>query len=81
VISPFAKRSHLESTTYEHTSTLKLIEAAFGLPTLASVNHRFDQSTPGGPNNQAAGGAATGPPAPPRDGNAVIGNMLECFDF
>ena len=81
VISPFAKRSHLESTTYEHTSTLKLIETVFGLPTLASINHRFDQDTPGGPNNEAAGGAATGPPAPPRDGIAAIGDMMECFEF
>jgi phospholipase C len=81
VISPFAKRSHLESTTYEHTSTLKLIETVFGLPTLASVNHQFDQGTPGGSNNEAANGAATGPPAPPRDGIAAIGDMMECFEF
>ncbi len=53
----------------------------FGLPTLASVNHRFDQSTPGGPNNQAAGGSPTGPPAPPRDGIPEIGNLMECFTF
>jgi phospholipase C len=71
----------LESTTYEHSSTLKLIEKVFGLPTLASVNHRFDQSTPGGPNNEAANGAPTGPPAPPRDGNNAIGDMMECFEF
>jgi phospholipase C len=69
------------TTVYEHTSTLKLIEAVFGLPTLASINHLFDQATPGGPNNEAAGGGPAGPPAPPRDGIAGIGNMLECFDF
>ncbi|HEY2304963.1 MAG TPA: hypothetical protein VGI05_03690 [Streptosporangiaceae bacterium] len=66
---------------YEHTSTLKFLEAVFGRPTLASVNHLFDQSTPGGPNNEAAGGSATGPPAPPRDGMPEIGNLMECFAF
>jgi phospholipase C len=81
VISPFAKKSHLEPAVYEHTSTLKLIEAVFGLPTLASVNHRFDVSTPGGPNYEAAGGQPTGPPAPPRDAHAEVGSMLECFEF
>jgi phospholipase C len=81
VISPFARRAHLEPTFYDHTSTLKLIEAVFGLPTLASVNHRFDVATPGGGDYEAANGAATGPPAPPRDGNPAIGNMLECFSF
>jgi phospholipase C len=81
VISPFAKKSHLEPTLYEHTSVLKFIETVFGLPTLASINHRFDTSTPGGPNNQASNGQAFGPPAPPRDGLNTIGNMLECFEF
>jgi hypothetical protein len=81
VISPFAKKAHLETTVYEHTSTLKFFETVFGLPTLASVNHRFDQSTPGGPNNQAAGGSPAGPPAPPRDGIPEIGNLMECFTF
>jgi phospholipase C len=81
VISPFAKKSHLESTLYEHSSILKFIEAVFGLPTLASVNHQFDSATPGGPNNQAANGSAVGPPAPPRDGRGDIGNLMECFQF
>jgi len=81
VISPFAKKSHLEPALYEHTSTLKFLEAVFGLPTLASINHQFDLSTPGGPNNEAANGQATGPPAPPRDGLAAVGNLLECFEF
>ena len=61
VISPHARRRHLEPTVYEHGSILKFIERVFDLPTLASVNHRFDHQTPGGPNNEAAGGAATGP--------------------
>ncbi len=81
VISPLAKPGHLEPTTYEHSSTLKLIEAAFGLPTLASINHTFDTQTPGGKDNAAAGGARYGPPAPPRDGLSTIGNLLECFQF
>ena len=81
VISPFAKRRHLEGTLYEHTSILKFIETVFNLPTLASVNHQFDTSTPGGPNNAASNGQAVGPPAPPRDGRPEIGNLMECFSF
>jgi phospholipase C len=81
VISPFAKPRHLEPTVYEHTSILKFIEAVFGLPTLASVNHLFDTSTPGGPNNEASNGQAVGPPAPPRDASPRIGNLMECFTF
>ena len=81
VISPFARKGHVETTVYEHTSTLKFLETVFGLPTLASVNHQFDASTPGGPSNEAAHGNPTGPPAPPRDGIAEIGNLMECFAF
>jgi phospholipase C len=81
VISPWAKAGHLEPTLYEHSSVLKFIETVFGLPTLASVNHAFDASTPGGSNYQAAGGAASGPPARPRDGRSEIGNLMECFAF
>src|SRR6266699_2135836 len=81
VISPHAKKAHVEPTLYEHSSLLKFIETVFGLPTLASVNHQFDTSTPGGPNNQAANGSPTGPPAPPRDGRSDIGNLMECFGF
>jgi phospholipase C len=81
VISPFARPKHLEPALYEHASILKFIETVFGLPTLASVNHRFDSSTPGGRNNEASGGQATGPPAPPRDGLPAIGNLMECFTF
>jgi phospholipase C len=64
---------------YEHSSTLKFIEAAFGLPTLASVNHNFDTRTPS-KNNDAATGH-WGPPAPPRDGLTSVGNLMECFQF
>jgi phospholipase C len=81
VISPFAKKGHLESALYEHSSILKFIETVFGLPALASVNHQFDTATPGGPNNDASNGRPVGPPAPPRDGRSDIGNLLECFQF
>ncbi|HEY5988683.1 MAG TPA: alkaline phosphatase family protein, partial [Streptosporangiaceae bacterium] len=81
VISPFAKKAHVEPTRYEHGSILKFIETVFGLPTLASVYHQFDAGTPGGANNQAANGSAAGPPAPPRDGRRDIGNLTECFQF
>jgi phospholipase C len=81
VVSPWAKPGHLEPTVYEHSSVLKFIETAFDLPTLASINHKFDDSTPGGPNNEASGGAATGPPAPPRDRIQWIGDLTECFMF
>ncbi len=81
VISPFARPGHIEPALYEHASVLKFIEAVFGLPTLASVNHRFDTSTPGGPDNEAAAGQPLGPPAPPRDGLSAIGSLMECFAF
>jgi phospholipase C len=81
VISPFARPRHLEPALYEHASILKFIEAVFGLPTLASVNHRFDSSTPGGANYEASNGQPAGPPAPPRDGEVAIGNLMECFSF
>jgi phospholipase C len=81
VVSPYAKPGHLEPRLYDHASTLKFIERVFDLPTLASVNHRFDTETPGGPNNEAAEGAPTGPPAPPRDGYSVLGDLTECLEF
>jgi phospholipase C len=82
VISPYAKPGHLEPTLYEFASILKFLERNFGLPTLASVNHRFDVGTPVGGNYQAAApGATVGPPAPPRDGNELIGDLMECFTF
>lgn len=81
VISPYAKRGYISGQLYEHASLLKFIERRFGLPTLASINHLFDKSTPGGSNNDAANGAASGPPAPPRDGLKQIGDFYEAFDF
>jgi phospholipase C len=80
VISPFAKPGHLEPALYEHVSVLKLIETVFELPTLASVNHRFDTATPSGPNFEAAERSA-GPPAPPRDARPEIGNLMECLEL
>jgi phospholipase C len=82
VISPWAKRGHLEPTLYEIVSILKFLERNFGLPTLASVNHLFDDGTPVGGNYEAAApGATVGPPAPPRDGIGDIGDLMECFTF
>jgi hypothetical protein len=57
-------------------STLKFIERAFGLPTLASRNHTFDRSTPTG-DNYETGGA----PAPPRDGIPGLSDLFDLFDF
>jgi phospholipase C len=80
VISPWAKRGYLSGQLYEHNSLLKFIERRFGLPTLASVNHLFDDSTPAD-DNDAAQGKSSGPPAPPRDGLAQLGDFYEAFDF
>ncbi len=80
VISPWVKRGYVSGQLYEHSSMLKFIERRFGLPSLASVNHKFDTSTPR-QYNDAAIGKPTGPPAPPRDGLPQIGDFLETFDF
>ena len=77
VVSPHAKTGPVQSTLpAEHTSTLKLIETLHGLPTLTSMNHLFDSSTPTGGNYQANGAKA-----PPRDGSGEISNLLDLFDF
>jgi phospholipase C len=81
VISPFAKKGHLEATTFEHSSLLKFVERVFDLPTLASVNHQFDVRTPGGAVNDAANGAQYGPAAAPRDARIDIGDMTQCFQW
>jgi phospholipase C len=80
IISPYARRGYVSGQLYEHNSILKFIERRFGLPSLASVNHQFDTSTPG-TNNEAAHGQAFGPPARPRDGLPQIGDLSEAFDF
>jgi phospholipase C len=80
IISPYAKRGHVSGHLYEHSSILKFIERCFGLPSLASVNHQFDISTPR-TNNAAANQQSFGPPAPPRDGLAQIGDFSGAFDF
>ena len=80
IISPYARRGYVSGQLYEHSSILKFIERRFGLPSLASVNHQFDTSTPGS-NNDAALGQAFGPPAPPRDRLPQIGDFSEVFDF
>jgi phospholipase C len=80
VVSPWARRGYVSGQLYEHSSVLKFIERRFGLPSLASVNHQFDTSTPG-TNNDAANGKPTGPAAPPRDGLSQLGDFYEAFDF
>lgn len=75
IVSPFAKPGYVDTTFSDHSSVLKFIEKAFGLPTLASINHEFDTSTPG-TNNQA-----NGAPFPPRDGNPALSDLTQCFDF
>ena len=82
-VSPFAKKGPMKTARpADHTSTIKLIEAMYGLPTLASRNHLFDTGTPTGGNYQAAApGASAGPPAPPRDGRRDLSNLLDLFSF
>jgi len=75
IVSPFAKKGFVDTAYSEHSSALKFIEAVFGLPTLASINHMFDKSTPK-VNNQA-----NGAPFPPRDGNPAISDLTQCFTF
>jgi phospholipase C len=81
VISPWARKGYLDPTVYDHVSILRFLERLHGLPTLASVNHRFDTATPGGGNYEAAGGAASGPKAPPRDDNGDLGDLFNAFEF
>src|SRR5215469_15824922 len=77
VVSPWAKTGPAKSALpAEHSSTLKLIEALHGLPTLSSLNHQFDSATPTGSNYQA-----NGAPAPPRDGRSDISDLLDMFTF
>ena len=75
IVSPFARKGFVDTAYSEHSSVLKFIEAVFGLPTLASINHMFDKSTPK-VNNQA-----NGAPFPPRDGNPAISDLTQCFTF
>ncbi len=80
VVSPWVRRGYVSGQLYEHASILKFIEKRFGLPTLASVNTQFNSSTPAAYNDLASG-KNSGPPAPPRDGLAQIGDFMEAFDF
>jgi phospholipase C len=77
IVSPYAKVGPVASSLpCDFTSTLKLLEAVHGLPTLASRNDLFDTETPTGFNYDADGA-----PAPPRDGREDIGDLLDCFAF
>jgi phospholipase C len=80
VISPWVKRGYISGQLYEHNSLLKFIERRFDLPSLASINHLFDTSTPAD-GNDAAQDKSYGPPAPPRDGLEQLGDFYEVFDF
>jgi phospholipase C len=80
LVSPYAKRGYVSGQLYEHSSVLKYLQRRFRLPTLASLNHQFDTSTPG-INNAAANGGSTGPAAPPRDALSQLGDFYEAFDF
>jgi phospholipase C len=75
IVSPFARPGFVDTTFSDHSSVLKFIETVFGLPTLASINHQFDTSTPLGNN------AANGAPFPPRDGNSQLSDLTQCFTF
>ncbi len=75
IISPYAKTDYIDTTFSEHSSVLKFIEYVFDLPALASINTSFNKSTP--TTNNATNGAAF----PPRDGNAAISNLTQCFNF
>jgi phospholipase C len=77
VVSPHARTGPVLATRpADHVSMLKFIESQWGLPTLASRNHTFDESTPTG-DNYDTGGA----PAPPRDGYRRLSDLSELFDF
>ncbi len=73
VASPLAKERHVNTAYSDHGSVLKFIEHVFGLPTLASINHEFDRSTPKG------AGRGRGEAFPPRDGKFRISNLTQCF--
>lgn len=81
VISPWVKRGYISGQLYEHNSLMKFLERRFGLPTLASVNHLFDKSTPAENNDAVLPGKTYGPPAPPRDHLPQLGDFYEVFDF
>ncbi len=75
VISPYAKKGYVDTVFQDHGSFLKFIEAVYGLPTLASINHTFDKSTP------LTNNSTNGLPFPPRDGYSQTGNLTQCFTF
>ena len=75
IVSPFAKPGYVDTAFSDHSSVLKFIETAFGLPALASINHEFDTSTP------TINNLANGAPFPPRDPNPALSDLTQCFDF
>jgi phospholipase C len=98
VISPHARRGVLASRRpADHVSTLRFIERNWGLPTLASRNHLFDDATPlsgsptpswinvdpARPQNISTTGKyqANGKPAPPRDAMDGLSDLFDLFHF
>jgi phospholipase C len=75
IVSPYAKPGYVDTTFSDHGSVLKFIEKVFSLPTIASINHQFDTSTPTTNND------ANGAPFPPRDGNSATSDLTQCFTF
>jgi len=75
IVSPHARPGYVDTAFSDPGSVLKFIEAVFGLPTLASVNHRFDESTP------VVNNLTHGAPFPPRDGNPALSDLTQCFTF
>jgi phospholipase C len=75
IISPFAKPGYVDTVFQDHGSLLKFIEKVYGLPTLASINHTFDNGTP------LTNNSTNGAPFPPRDGNPATGDLTQCFNF
>ncbi len=45
VISPWAKKGFIDSTTYEFASVLKFIETAYGLPSMTERDAAADDMT------------------------------------
>src|SRR5262245_12317901 len=75
IVSPYAKPGFVDTTFSDPGSVLKFIEKVFGLPTLASINHQFDTSTPTTNND------TNGAPFSPRDGNPATSDLTQCFTF
>ncbi len=70
VVSPFARRGHVDHTYQDHASILKFIERNWGLPTLSSRS-RDNLPNPREDDDRAEGRASRG----------AIGDLVSLFDF